>query len=462
MKTTSRKFHDRHDMGEMSLAILGFASALFVVTATPAFAGMVCPDIGNKKTAFNLAEGRDGVFFRTNTDFEEFFVRTSETMVSLRAISDALRVKGTELVFLPLPSRGIVQQSKLDDSDEIQSRYNAPVAEQEFRHYVAQLQKNGITTVDVLKAIDDHQARGNFFFARDHHWTSTGAHLAAIAAAETIKKLPEYPSLSTYNFETKAIGSLDYIAPMGHEIQALCGNAVEPEKETVWQTTRSADDASDLLGNAAETSEPVALVGSSFSATPEFNFAGFLAQETGLDFTNYAENGAQFISSLATLLFSKSFHEKPTPLIVWEAPSYYAVDQTMFQASRQLLAAVYGSCEGKDTIESSQPKKIAGETVLLGAEDLKADHYGDAYLEFAASQAGLNQMTVTVRYRDGDEDTLTLGGFPRFVDDGTFYLMLNDEFPTPITGVSVNGNFGDVTVTARLCRVPDQFVKKQG
>jgi|GEM_PF-6914265 len=36
MKTTSRKFHDRHDMGEMSLAILGFASALFVVTATPA------------------------------------------------------------------------------------------------------------------------------------------------------------------------------------------------------------------------------------------------------------------------------------------------------------------------------------------------------------------------------------------------------------------------------------------
>ncbi|QCL95535.1 alginate O-acetyltransferase [Agrobacterium tumefaciens] len=462
MKTRSLEVHNLSGTGEVSRFALRFMSALFVFAATPALAGKACPDIGNKKSEFNLAEGLDGVFFRTNTDFEEFFVRTSETMASLRAISDALRVKGTELVFLPLPSRGIVQRAKLDDRDELQARYNAPVAEQEFRHYVAQLQKNGITTVDVLKAIDDHQARGNFFFARDHHWTSSGAHLVASAAAETIKKLAGYPSLSTYNFETKAVGSLDYIAPMGHEIQALCGSAVEPEKETLWQTTRSADDASDLLGNATETSSPVALVGSSFSATPEFNFAGFLAQETGLDITNYAENGAQFISSLATLVFSKGFHEKPAPLIVWEAPSYYAVDQTMFQASRQLLAAVYGSCEGKGSIANSQPKKIDGETVLLSAAGLKGEPYGDAYLEFAASQAGLNQMTVTVRYRDGDEDTLTLGGFPRFVDDGTFYLMLNDEFPTPITGVSVNGNFGDTTVTARLCRVPDQFIKKQG
>lgn len=461
MKTKTPEVSHFRSTGGLSRMTSGLAGAFLALVAAPALAGTVCPDIGNKKTAFNLAEGRDGVFFRTNTDFEEFFVRTSETMVSLRAISDALRVKGTELVFLPLPPRGIVQQSKLDESDEIQARYNASAAEQEFRHHVAQLQKNGITTVDVLKAIDEHQARGSFFFARDHHWTSSGAHLVATAAAQAIKKLPQYPSLSTYNFETRAVGSLDYIAPMGHEIQALCGTTVEPEKETVWQTSRSADDAGDLLGNVAENSAPAALVGSSFSATPEFNFAGFLAQETGLDFTNYAENGAQFISSLATLLYSKNFHEKPSPLIVWEAPSYYAVDQTMFQASRQLLAAVYGSCEN-NSIVGSKPKRIDGETVLLGADDLKGQQYGEAYLEFAASQAGLNQMTVTVRYRDGGEDTLTLGGFPRFVDDGAFYLKLNDEFPTPITGVSVNGNFGDITVTTRLCHVPDQFIKKQG
>lgn len=442
--------------------ILGLTCALMIAGGSVAHAAPRCGESGSKATAFNLTAGLDGVFFRTNTDFEEFYARTPETIAAMRSIADALKVHGTELVFIPLPPRGIVQQSKLDRSDPVQAEYDVTATMEEFRHYVLQLTKGGIHTVDVLSEIDRNNARDTFFFARDHHWTSSGARLTAKAAAAVIKSLPSYGMLSTYSFETVATGANNYIAAMGHEIQSLCGTTVEPEGDTFWSTSRNADDAADLLGDAATTTPRAALVGSSFSATPDFNFAGFLSQESKLDFINYAENGAEFISSLATLVFSKAFQEAPPPLIVWESPSYYPIDQLMFQTSRQLMAAIYGPCTVDAEVAASKPILARGKTQLLSVDPARRIGGNGYYLEISASQAGLNQMMVTIEYGDGDQEMITLGGFPRFIDDGKFYLALSDEFPAPVTGLSLDMNSGNTTLAAKLCRVPAAYRKQQG
>ncbi|WP_083531285.1 alginate O-acetyltransferase [Pararhizobium antarcticum] len=438
-----------------------FVFLLSGVCAAQAAPG-ACPKLSAPGNTFALEPGLGGVFFRTSTDLEEFFARTSETIDTMRDIADALKIKGTELVFVPLPPRGIVQRDKLDTGEPIQARYNSKAAIDEFRLYVQQLKKGGLNTVDVLQAITTAHAEEDFFYARDHHWTTKGAQLTAKAVGEVVKKLEIYNTLPHYNFETVQTGTLDYISGMGHEIQSLCGSAIDTEKDAIWSTTRNADDATDLFADQAAEVKPAALVGSSFSATPEFNFAGFLSQEVSLDFTNYAENGAEFISSLATLLFSKRFQTEPPPLIVWEAPSYYDVDQTMFKASRQILGAIYGPCNSDLLLASSSPTRKPDQQQILSVDAKKGIKSNGTYLELDASQAGLNKLTVTVEYANGDNDIITLGGFARFVDDGRFFLKLSDEFTAPVTGISIDDKLGNTSLTAKLCRVPRQYMKQQG
>jgi alginate O-acetyltransferase complex protein AlgJ len=70
---------------------------------------------------------------------------------------------------------------------------------------------------------------------------------------------------------------------------------------------------------------PVALVGTSYSANPLWNFAGFLEEALQTDVINAAEEGQGPFETMKTYLASAAFRDNPPELVVWEIPERYLV-----------------------------------------------------------------------------------------------------------------------------------------
>jgi alginate O-acetyltransferase complex protein AlgJ len=67
----------------------------------------------------------------------------------------------------------------------------------------------------------------------------------------------------------------------------------------------------------------LALVGTSYSARSEFNFAGFLQQETGLELVNFATEGQGPFAPMRMLLESGEIVETGARIVIWEIPERY-------------------------------------------------------------------------------------------------------------------------------------------
>ncbi|HRC26994.1 MAG TPA: hypothetical protein PKX87_06150 [Alphaproteobacteria bacterium] len=79
-------------------------------------------------------------------------------------------------------------------------------------------------------------------------------------------------------------------------------------------------------GDAAlfgDESLPVALVGTSYSANPSWNFAGFLKEALKADLLNAADEGRGPFVTMDAYLKSKPFLETPPKVLIWEIPERY-------------------------------------------------------------------------------------------------------------------------------------------
>ena len=81
-----------------------------------------------------------------------------------------------------------------------------------------------------------------------------------------------------------------------------------------------ADSDAALFGEAAPQ---VALVGTSYSANPKWNFIGALKQELGSDLLNYAENGHGPLVPMLRLLQRGPEETADLRLVIWEFPERY-------------------------------------------------------------------------------------------------------------------------------------------
>ena len=90
------------------------------------------------------------------------------------------------------------------------------------------------------------------------------------------------------------------------------------------RSTRSVDDGAagdDAL--FADRQIPVALVGTSYSANPNWNFLGALQQALRSDVANYAEDGHGPILPMLKYLQSDEFKNSAPQVLIWEFPERY-------------------------------------------------------------------------------------------------------------------------------------------
>ena len=150
-----------------------------------------------------------------------------------------------------------------------------------------------------------------------------GAELVASTLA-TEAELLGFSSFKTEDFATIEQETIDHegdllsFIPLG-KFRHI---GPKPDKLTKLQTTKRGD-LGNGLGLFGNTSIPITLVGTSYSANPLWNFEGALKEALGADVLNVADEGEGPTVPMVNYLKSEAFLETPPELIIWEIPERF-------------------------------------------------------------------------------------------------------------------------------------------
>jgi alginate O-acetyltransferase complex protein AlgJ len=235
---------------------------------------------------------------------------------TVRGIRAQLRLGGTDLVVIPLPAK--IDIYRTIGPDPVFGQALAGL----YARFVSDLAAQGVPVVDARSALlNPHEP---VFFATDTHWTPHGADLvaAAIAASGTIA-----PGQLAYDRTTAAPRALagDLVSFVTTTTMAQ-RVGLPPESITpVVQTP--VDGGSDIFG--ALTTD-IVLVGTSYSANPDWGFADALMVALGRDVVSVAQQGLGPLQPMQDYLASTDYRDAPPAVVIWEIPVRYLTDPAIW------------------------------------------------------------------------------------------------------------------------------------
>lgn len=378
-----------------------------------------------------LVDGRDGWLFRTGMDLTTTFDITDESLGGLKRLSEALKARGTELVLVYQPPRGLMDPDKLTPAER--KAYDFDAAHRNYTAALARLRQGGDVVVAPLDRLVDEHKGYEYFFRRDHHWTPTGAEHSAKVVADAIRELPASKSIPHKTFETKPAGVLAKPGTLQKIAGQLCGGGYSMQYVPMYTTEATGGDGGSLLGD--DTAQPeVALVGTSNSdAKGGYNFGGYLEQALGADIVNVAISGGSFEGSLLHYLSSKEFQAHPPKIIVWEMPyqNYPGSDKNPYKIFRQAVPLVDNGCEGKSSTLSNTITTHPGTNELLfnGGGRILPLVGRNMQVDMKFSDPAQKDLHAELWYFNGLKESLKLH-FNQYVDNGgRFVAELRSDRP---------------------------------
>lgn len=298
----------------IALSLLGIA----VESRASNVCDLDIPDSGYLRNFQQLSLGKEEWLFREHDLISEFGPDRAGYN-GLRDLGNALKKRGTELIIVPLPTRGIVHPEKLDRIEFSHSR-----VAKNYSLYLERLRKVGLLVPELTQLTYGDQEEP-LYFARDHHWTPAGARKTAALVADLLRQTNLLESVTPQVYSTKIIKSDSTSGSYTRAALELCEKTFPPEDFDVYYSETEIDLFADL------SSPDVVLVGTSNSnGSKSFNFDGFLRESLGVDVLNMATSGGGFDESLLQYLASAEFQTQPPKILIWEVPGYYNLKQPSF------------------------------------------------------------------------------------------------------------------------------------
>lgn len=272
-----------------------------------------------KFAAFKQAEpgaivGKDGWLF-TSEEFEvgmDFYENLSHSATEIARVQSVMDARGVTLIPVIVPDKADVYPEKLwvDRPFEVQSRRG---------HLMALLAARDVTALDAFDTLRPTKTKGGGFIKDDTHWSPNGSRavaetIAAHHAKLDIELTPATVTTTqgpTLNFD----GDLLQFVPTG-ALRPSFG----PAQNQIDTYTTTLTTEGGLFG---DPSVDVALVGTSFSAKAEWNFAGFLQDALDADVLNFATLGQGPFAPMHAFLASDTFKNSPPKVVIWEIPARY-------------------------------------------------------------------------------------------------------------------------------------------
>lgn len=181
------------------------------------------------------------------------------------------------------------------------------------------LRADGIATAGLLQPLRAGKRQQPTFLRTDTHWTPYGARLAAQAIAARAGDIVD----ATDTFRTQSEGTQVHRGDLFNflPLAPWFGWLLPPPDQLAQLRTVASGNAGSLLG--ADPAAEVALVGTSYSAEPQWNFAGALEQALHAAVLNYAKDGEGPFAPMLAYMHSADFRRSPPKLVIWEVPERY-------------------------------------------------------------------------------------------------------------------------------------------
>ncbi len=410
-----------------------------------------------------LSQGRDGWFFRAeNTDLDEFFVLDSESLSAMARLGAALRDRGTHLLLMPVPTRALVAHDQMDAGVPVQGRYARRDALAEYRATVKGFRSVGLDVVDLDPEMIRARIGPAYYLKRDLHWTPQGAKFTAeIAAADIDRLLGAQATEGRARFATRQVRTEPMTGRLQTMINQYCDDPVPAQELAVFQTTREGGDSGPsgdaeqaLFGDAGGGGPQVVLAGTSFSATPTFNFPGFLSEALGRSVLDYSISAGGLSTSLLSYLETSDFDRDPPQVLLWEFLAYHAFADDAV-AFRQMIGAAQGTCTGTDRLVAESLVDVTGAGEVIAVPPEAPPVVGQAgYLALEIPDRTVRRFSVEIEYADRDADIVTIDQAPPYASSSRFFLEFSGDFSAPVRAVRVRGLPDDraLPISASICR----------
>lgn len=189
------------------------------------------------------------------------------------------------------------------------------------------LARRAVPVADLASLLQDARADGPTFMRTDTHWSPRGARLAAdaVATAAGLHGQGAQQFLTDTGAATMLDGDLMPFVETG-PFSAWVG--ITPETISIPVTYGAASDADLTLDLFGESQTDIVLVGTSFSARPEFNFAGALQAATGMSVVNLSVEGRGPFAPMQDALGSGAITDLSPAIVIWEIPERYIQPRT--------------------------------------------------------------------------------------------------------------------------------------
>ena len=399
---------------------------------------LLCPAIdnpqsypeGNMQLMHMLTPGNDRWLFRSDIDLTNSFGMSTDNLSGFTRLVQEFSSQGIELAMVIQPTRGLMHRDKV--RDDYMRDFNFELARENYVKYLGQLRKAGAIVPDLTQLIDNPPA-DEYFFRRDHHWTSAGAMVTAKLVADELIKHPIYELLPRKKFQTR-IGNTQFKdGTLNLALNSLCGNNYGFQYVPGYTTIPEIDNFDQLFDD--EPDPEVILVGTSNSASrdaenKQFNFDGFLKDYLRTDLLNFAMPGAGEFGSLIEYLNSTVYsNTNPPRLIIWELPANYQPGSELMY--RQLIPAIRGQCSD-DSLLFNSVKRIGisvDERIELlnntGLDRKDLRNLTGGYLDIRTNNRNFKNFYLLIYYDNGQRDKIWIRR-EAVVSGGQFYLELSD------------------------------------
>ncbi|MBT2311623.1 alginate O-acetyltransferase [Pseudomonas fluorescens] len=273
----------------------------------------------------------------------------------VEGVRQKLKEKGITLVMAIVPAKARLYPEHLGEVKPSSIHANL------YQDFHARVAADKIIAPDLLGPMQLAKQNGQQVFLRtDTHWTPEGAQVAAENLAKTIaERTPLNGEPQRFITETAEKithkGDLRQFLPL----DPLFENLMPAQEPLVKRTTREADDQP-AEGDAlfADAQVPVALIGTSYSANPNWNFVGALKQALNSDVVNYAEDGHGPILPMLSYLRSDAFKNSPPQVLIWEFPErYLPVDNEIGDADPQWVAELKQAGARQQNVAANTPSE---------------------------------------------------------------------------------------------------------
>ena len=400
-----------------------------------------------------LLQGRDDWLFHSKVELEANFPIEPQVLGDLGRLTRALKARGIDMLLLETPPRGLMHYAELQPGD--QARFDYPRALATFRKDLETLRRAGFVVPDYGLLIEQKDP-DDFYYHRDVHWTPEGARRTANLIADTVKKLPVYAKLKPQAFTTRQAGTSRQAGVLSLAASQLCGGHYPWEVSPTFVT-----EALDVDPFADVPPPEVVIVGTSFSGTPDYNFADFLQQSLQTVVQNVAISGGGPDGSLAQYLTSETFQKTPPKLLIWEL-SRLQISNLSPGVMRRLLSLIGNGCASQPVLLEAKVDIPAGDdftdVLFNGGHRMVMEKSEDLLVDLQFADAAVGEFLTEVWYLDGKHEVLRvrLNDFTR--TGGRFVLEMNhapDFAKQPVIAVRlqmVSPLVKPTSVKAQLCR----------